>query len=113
MLADELDCVIGVDPHRDAHALAVVDVRSGGVVFEATALADGEDYAAATGNSTAPCTRSSCIAASTTRRPRTTSLDGSPKARPAGTPPGCSSAISPVTSFGYSTARSRRWLDKS
>ena len=37
MLADELDYVIGVDPHRDTHALAVVDVRSGGVVFEATA----------------------------------------------------------------------------
>jgi transposase len=35
MLADELDYVIGVDPHRDAHAFAVVHVRSGGVVFEA------------------------------------------------------------------------------
>jgi transposase len=45
MLADELDYVIGVDPHRDAHAFAVVEVRSGGVVFEATAVADGEGYA--------------------------------------------------------------------
>ena len=45
MLADELDYVVGVDTHRDAHALAVVEVRSGGVVFEATALADGEGYA--------------------------------------------------------------------
>jgi transposase len=36
--------VIGVDPHRDTHALAVVDVPSGGVVFEATALADSEGY---------------------------------------------------------------------
>ncbi len=44
MLADELDYVIGVDPHRDTHALAVVDVRSGGVVFEATAVADSEGY---------------------------------------------------------------------
>src|SRR4029453_11130739 len=44
MLADELDYVIGVDPHRDAHAFAVVEVRSGGVVFEATAVADGEGY---------------------------------------------------------------------
>ena len=26
MLADELDYVVGVDTHRDAHALAVVDV---------------------------------------------------------------------------------------
>ena len=45
MLADELDYVIGVDPHRDTHALAVVHVRSGTVVFEATAVADGEGYA--------------------------------------------------------------------
>jgi len=45
MLADELDYVIGVDPHRDTHALAVVDVRSSGVVFETTAVADGEGYA--------------------------------------------------------------------
>ena len=44
MLADELDYVVGVDTHRDAHTLAVVEVRSGGVVFEATALAAGEGY---------------------------------------------------------------------
>ena len=35
MLADQLDYVIGVDPHRDVHAFAVVEVRTGGVVFEA------------------------------------------------------------------------------
>jgi transposase len=45
MLADELDYVVGVDPHRDTHALAVVEMRSGGVVFEATTLADAEGYA--------------------------------------------------------------------
>lgn len=39
MLADQLDYVIGVDPHRDAHALAIVDVRSGGIVFETGELA--------------------------------------------------------------------------
>jgi transposase len=33
MLADELDYVIGVDTHRDAHALAVVAAASGGVVL--------------------------------------------------------------------------------
>ena len=38
MLADQLDYVVGVDPHRDSHALAVVDVVSGAVVFEAAAL---------------------------------------------------------------------------
>jgi transposase len=32
MLADELDYVIGVDTHRDTHALAVVAACSGGVV---------------------------------------------------------------------------------
>jgi transposase len=42
MLADQLDYVVGVDPHRDTHALAIVDVRTGGVVFEATAVADSE-----------------------------------------------------------------------
>ena len=34
MLADQLDYVIGVDPHRDVHAIAVVEVRTGGVVYE-------------------------------------------------------------------------------
>ena len=57
--------------------------------------------AAATANSTAPCTRSSSTAANTTPRPRTTSPDGSPRARPAATPPACSSATSPATSTGY------------
>jgi len=33
MLADELDYVIGVDTHRDAHSLAVVAAANGGVVL--------------------------------------------------------------------------------
>jgi len=45
MLADQLDYVVGVDPHRDTHALAIVDKRS------ATASTAG-----ATANSTAPYT---------------------------------------------------------
>src|SRR6266566_5072524 len=32
MLADQLDYVVGVDPHRDSHALAVVQVVSGAVL---------------------------------------------------------------------------------
>jgi hypothetical protein len=44
MLADELDYVVGVDPHRDAHALAVVEVRTGVVVFEAMVAADEGGY---------------------------------------------------------------------
>jgi hypothetical protein len=42
MLADQLDYIVGVDPHRDSHALAVVRVVDGAVVFEATVIADGD-----------------------------------------------------------------------
>ncbi len=35
MLADQLDYIVGVDPHRDSHALAVVHVDSGAVMLEA------------------------------------------------------------------------------
>ncbi len=47
MLADQLDYIVGVDPHRDAHALAVVHVLSGAVVLEATVAASSEGYAKA------------------------------------------------------------------
>ena len=47
MLADELDFVVGVDPHRDSHALAVLAVRTGAVVFEAAVTADSGGYAEA------------------------------------------------------------------
>jgi hypothetical protein len=45
MLADQLDYVIGVDPHRDARALAVVHVIGGAIVFEANVAASNEGYA--------------------------------------------------------------------
>src|SRR6266568_3908715 len=44
MLADQLDYVVGVDPHRDSHALAVVHVVSGAVVFETTVAANSDGY---------------------------------------------------------------------
>jgi len=47
MLADQLDYVIGVDPHRDRHALAIVDVRTGGIVLEASVVASNVGYARA------------------------------------------------------------------
>jgi hypothetical protein len=47
MLADRVDYVVGVDPHRDSHALAIVHVLSGAVVFEATIAASGQGYAEA------------------------------------------------------------------
>jgi len=47
MLADQLDYVIGVDPHRDTHALAVVDVHSGAIVLEASVAANSSGYSRA------------------------------------------------------------------
>ena len=47
MLADQLDYVVGVDPHRDSHALAVVHVLSGAVVLETTVAASSDGYAQA------------------------------------------------------------------
>src|SRR2546423_11533338 len=47
MLADQLDYVVGVDPHRDSHALAIVHVLSGAVVFETTIAASSQGYAEA------------------------------------------------------------------
>jgi transposase len=47
MLADQLDYIVGVDPHRDTHAVAIVHVVSGAVVAEATVLANGDGYAKA------------------------------------------------------------------
>ena len=45
MLADQLDYVFGVDPHRDSHAIAVVEVVTGAVVFETTVAASSDGYA--------------------------------------------------------------------
>ncbi len=47
MLADQLDYIVGVDPHRDTHAVAVVHVLSGAVVVEATVRASRDGYAEA------------------------------------------------------------------
>jgi transposase len=49
MLADELDFVVGVDPHRGSHAVGVIEVRSGVVAFEASVSADSSGYADALG----------------------------------------------------------------
>jgi transposase len=47
MLADQLDHVVGVDPHRDVHALAIVEVRTGGVGLETSVKASSSGYARA------------------------------------------------------------------
>jgi transposase len=47
MLADQLDYVIGVDTHRDRHALAVVACASGAGVFEASVAGCAGGYAEA------------------------------------------------------------------
>jgi hypothetical protein len=45
MFADQLDYAVGIDPHRDSHALAVVHVVSGAVLFEAAVEASSDGYA--------------------------------------------------------------------
>src|SRR5262245_31170777 len=47
MLADRVDYVVGVDPHRDAHALAIVQARTGGAVGSAQVTANARGYAQA------------------------------------------------------------------
>src|SRR5215218_8073304 len=49
MLADELDYVVGVDPHRDKHALAIVHAATGAAVFPAQVAASERGYAQALG----------------------------------------------------------------
>jgi hypothetical protein len=44
MLAETVDVVIGVDTHRDEHALAVVDARTGGVCAQFVVPADPRGY---------------------------------------------------------------------
>jgi transposase len=46
MLADELDFMVGVDPHRDRNAVALVRSPSGQVVLEAGAAASSGGYRA-------------------------------------------------------------------
>src|SRR2546427_12680707 len=44
MVADSLDVVIGVDPPRDAHALALVAAASGALLLEAVVEASTDGY---------------------------------------------------------------------
>jgi transposase len=44
MVADELDFVIGVDPYRDAHSIAVVHAESGALVLETQVAASVRGY---------------------------------------------------------------------
>ena len=45
MVANEVDYVVGVDTHRDRHALAVVSAPAGGVVAQRSLRASGRGYA--------------------------------------------------------------------
>lgn len=47
MLADQVDFVIGVDTHRDQHALALIAASTGGIVLEDEIAADQPGYARA------------------------------------------------------------------
>jgi hypothetical protein len=44
MLADELDDVVGVDPHRDRHALAIVHAATGAALYEVQVAASAHGY---------------------------------------------------------------------
>jgi transposase len=44
MLAEQVDYVVGVDTHRDQHALAVVDARTGAVIAQTTMAASARGY---------------------------------------------------------------------
>ena len=45
MLADELDYVVGVDTHRDRHAVAIVDAHTGAVIAQTSTAASARGYA--------------------------------------------------------------------
>ena len=45
MLADELDYVVGVETHRDQHAVAIVDAHTGAVIAQTTTAASARGYA--------------------------------------------------------------------
>ena len=45
MLADELDYLVGVDTHRDQHAVAIVDAHTGAVIAQTTTAASARGYA--------------------------------------------------------------------
>jgi transposase len=55
MLADEVDVVIGVDTHRDRHALCAVEARSGGARYQWQISADAWGYAQALALVSAHC----------------------------------------------------------
>ena len=44
MLAEQVDYVVGVDTHRDQHAIAVVDARTGAVIAQTTTAANARGY---------------------------------------------------------------------
>jgi transposase len=45
MLAEQVDYVVGVDTHRDQHAIAVIDAHTGAVIAQTTTAASGHGYA--------------------------------------------------------------------
>jgi transposase len=49
MLADDLDYVVGVDTHRDQHAVAIIDAHTGAVIAQTTLTANARGYADAVG----------------------------------------------------------------
>jgi transposase len=44
MLADELDYLVGIDTHRDQHAVAIIDAHTGAVIAQTTTAASAHGY---------------------------------------------------------------------
>jgi hypothetical protein len=45
MLTEQIDYVVGVDTHRDQHAVAIVDADTGAVIAQTTTAASARGYA--------------------------------------------------------------------
>jgi hypothetical protein len=45
MLAEQVDYVVGVETHRDQHAVAIVDAHTGAVIAQTTTAASARGYA--------------------------------------------------------------------
>ncbi len=92
MLADELDYVVGVDTHRDEHALAVVDARTGALIAQATAAA------------AAAATRRRCDSRIDTRQARACGLSRAPATT---VPASCGCFSAAASRYTKSNAASR------
>ena len=70
MLAEQVDYVIGVDTHRDAHTAAIVDASTGAVVAQTTMR--GRRVGLSSGCCASPTTRAAAVGSGRSRAPAAT-----------------------------------------